>query len=70
MATLEITRLTGFGRGKKQSFAGVDVTLGTDAASLLRFDPTWDKTVAPRHAVLRWQGVELWLEDLGSRDGT
>jgi len=70
MASLEITRLTGFGRGKKQSFAGVDVTLGTDAVSLLRFDPTWDKTVAPRHAVLRWQGVELWLEDLGSRDGT
>ena len=70
MASLEITRLAGFGRGKKQSFAGGDVTLGTDAASLLRFDPTWDKTVAPRHAVLRWQGVELWLEDLGSRDGT
>ena len=69
MPSLEITRLTGFSRSKKQSFANAEVTLGTDAASLLRFDPTWDKTVAARHAVLRWQGSELWVEDLGSRDG-
>ncbi len=29
-----------------------------------------DRFVSTRHARLRWDGVEWWLEDLGSRNGT
>jgi hypothetical protein len=29
-----------------------------------------DRFVSARHARLRWDGVEWWLEDLGSKNGT
>lgn len=63
-AELVVTRLTGFGRGKKSTHAGAGVTLGTDAGCDVRFDPTWDKMVKARHARLEWVGERLWLEAL------
>lgn len=61
--TLAIVRLTGFGRGKNQTFTGNTVKLGSAADCDVRFDPTWDKTVATYHATLRWHEGVLWLED-------
>lgn len=69
MPSLTLTRLTGFDRNKKASLDKDSVTLGTDAGSDLRFDPTWDKTVSPRHATLEYRGGAWWLKD-ASKDGT
>lgn len=67
--TFILTRLSGFGRGKKDSFTQESVQLGTDSRCDLRFDPVWDKTVSPCHCLLRWRGGELWIEDK-SANGT
>lgn len=69
MPTLALTRLTGFDRNKKTSLDKDTVTLGTDAGNDLRFDPTWDKTVSPRHAALEYRGGAWWAKD-SSKDGT
>ncbi|MDI1320993.1 MAG: FHA domain-containing protein [bacterium] len=68
-SNLTLTRLSGFDRNKKAAFTADRVALGTDSASDLRFDPTWDKTVAARHVTLEWRGSELWAVD-ASKDGT
>lgn len=60
---LTITRVSGFGRGKNQTLTADAVTLGSAADCDVRFDPTWDKTVATYHATLRWHEGALWLED-------
>ena len=60
---LTINRVTGFGRGKHQTLEGDAVRLGSAADCDVRFDPTWDKTVAAYHATLRWHEGVLWLED-------
>jgi hypothetical protein len=66
--TIQITRLTGFGRGKTDGFTQISLTLGTNPNCDVRFDPTWDKTVSGEHAVLTLQQGEWWLEDR-SKDG-
>ncbi len=66
---LAVVRLSGFGKGQREEFDGDVITLGAEPASNLRFDPTWDKTVSPRHATLTWQGRDLWLADQ-SKDGS
>jgi pSer/pThr/pTyr-binding forkhead associated (FHA) protein len=65
---LMIQRLSGFGRGKMEDFFGEQILLGTSANCHVRFDPTWDKTVSPEHAVLSLRPDGWWLEDK-SRDG-
>jgi hypothetical protein len=66
---ITVTRLTGFGRGKNEKFNRDSLSLGTDAGCDLRFDPTWDKTVSPRHLQLEWKSGQLWLTDT-SKTGT
>ena len=66
---LTLSRLSGFDRNKKATFTLDRVTLGTDSGCDLRFDPTWDKTVAARHLTLEWRGGEVWAVD-ASKDGT
>lgn len=68
-SNVTLTRLSGFDRNKKTAFTADRVSLGTDSGSDLRFDPTWDKTVAARHLTLEWRGGELWAVD-ASKDGT
>jgi hypothetical protein len=68
MTEIHITRISGFDRGKTTVFAESPVVLGTDATSSLRFDPTWDKTVSPRHARLEWRDHAWHLID-ESREG-
>src|SRR5882724_7266281 len=67
--TITLTRLTGFGRGKKETFNREIISLGTDNTCELRLDPTWDKTVSPKHLVLEWKTGGLWLVD-SSKAGT
>lgn len=69
MPSLTLTRLTGFDRNKKTSLDQDTVVLGTDASADLRFDPTWDKTVAPRHVTLEHKSGAWWAKD-ASKDGT
>lgn len=69
MAQIIVTRLTGFDRNKKSTLDKDLVTLGTDAASDVRFDPTWDKTVAPQHLTLENRQGSWWAKD-ASKDGT
>ena len=66
---ITLTRLTGFGRGKNEKFSREAISLGTDAACDLRFDPTWDKTVSGHHLLLEWKSGQLWLTD-SSKSGT
>lgn len=68
-APITLTRLSGFDRNKKLSFEVAKVSLGTDAACDVRFDPTWDKTVSSRHAELVFEGNQWWVVD-ASRAGT
>jgi hypothetical protein len=62
---LRIEGVDGFLRGKRFSFSKTSVSLGTDASCDVRLDPVWDKSVAPRHAVVRWDGQQWLLEDSG-----
>jgi V8-like Glu-specific endopeptidase len=60
---LTIHRVTGFGRGKHQTLEADAMRLGSATDCDVRFDPTWDKTVAAYHATLRWHEGVLWIED-------
>lgn len=68
-APLRITRVTGFGRGRSETLNEPSIILGTDATNAIRFDPTWDRTVSPRHARLIWENYTWWIEDT-SQHGT
>ena len=65
---IEMTRLTGFDRGKTAAFDESPVTLGTESTCSIRFDPTWDKTVSPNHASIEHRDGAWWLVDQ-SREG-
>lgn len=67
---LTITRSSGFDRGKNLSFETTKITLGTDASCDVKFDPTWDKSVASNHAEIIWETDQWWLVDGGSQHGT
>ena len=67
--SITIAKLSGFGRGKEDVFEKSAISLGTDPGSDVRFDPTWDKTVSPRHALLEKRNDGWWLTDQ-SRDGS
>lgn len=65
--SLHITRTNGFGRGKTENFSSSTLSLGTDATCSMHFDPTWDRTVSPRHATISWDGNALWIEDTSAQ---
>src|SRR3954469_24442857 len=67
--SITIAKLSGFGRGKEEVFEKSAISLGTDPGSDVRFDPTWDKTVSPKHALLEKRNDGWWLTDQ-SRDGS
>ncbi len=67
---LTVTRLGGFERGKKTVHTSLPVTIGADPGCDIRFDPTWDKTVSPRHCAVFHNAGQWWVEDSGSREGT
>lgn len=66
--SITVTQLSGFDRNKPQSFDGLSVTIGTDAGSDVRFDPTWDKTVSGHHGRVVWEDGGCWYVDAESRD--
>jgi V8-like Glu-specific endopeptidase len=66
---ITITHLSGFGRGKSKTYPGPNVILGTDPSCDVRFDPTWDKEVSPRHAQISILNGECLIDDLGSTTG-
>lgn len=68
--SITVTQLSGFDRNKPKTFESASVTIGTDAGSDVKFDPTWDKTVGGHHATVIWEGGGCWLVDANSRDGT
>jgi hypothetical protein len=50
---LSISKLTGFGRGKVETFAEGEVKIGTSSDCHIRLDPNWDKTVSANHATIQ-----------------
>jgi hypothetical protein len=70
MAPLQVTRIAGFGKKPPQSFSQSPVILGTGAGSSVRFDPAWDKGVAPQHVRVEWIHNYWSLSDMGSPAGT
>lgn len=66
-----VRRLTGSLKGTTEAHAESEMSLGTGPGSTVRFDPTWDKGVASRHArVFRDDHGQVWVEDAGSGTGT
>lgn len=69
--TIIIRHLTGTQKGKDQVINSQEVSLGTGPGSTVRFDPVWDKGVAPSHArVFRDDHGQWVLEDSGTSVGT
>ncbi|WP_395744524.1 FHA domain-containing protein [Prosthecobacter sp.] len=66
-----IRRITGTGKGKEENLATQEISFGTGPHNTVRYDPTWDRGVAPSHARLwRDEGGAWWLQDAGSSTGT
>ncbi len=70
MSGIKITKLVGFGSREPMTLQNRTVTLGTDPGCDVRFDPTWDKTVSPRHCHLEYDGKQWFVLDDGSSQGT
>jgi hypothetical protein len=68
-ASITVSKLSGFSRGKEVSFEKEQILLGTDPECDVKFDAAWDKTISPRHATIQKRDNELWLTDQ-SRDGS
>lgn len=52
MSSLKVTRLVGHGSRPPQTFIQSPVKIGTASGSTLKFDSSWDKGVAERHAIV------------------
>jgi hypothetical protein len=70
MNEIQITKLSGSGKGQPRSFTTTPISIGTAPGSDFKFDPSWDRTVAPRHAFVEWSGTQWVIRDAGSREGT
>lgn len=70
MNELQVTRLSGAGKGQPVSYTTSPVSIGTAPGCDLKFDPSWDRTVSNRHAFIEWNGAQWMIRDAGSRDGT
>jgi len=69
-SSITVTPLSGFERNKPKVFESAAVTIGTDAGSDLRYDPSWDKAVSGSHARVVLEHGGCWLIDASSRGGT
>jgi S1-C subfamily serine protease len=65
-----LVHLSGSRRGETREFEVDRLTIGTDPANDLVFDPARDPAVSPRHAELSVENCELILRDKGSQGGT
>lgn len=70
MNELQVTRLSGTGKGHPVSYTTSPVSIGTAAGCDLKFDPSWDRTVSNRHAFIEWNDSQWMICDAGSREGT
>lgn len=60
-----LVHIKGSRRGKTEVLDKDRMTVGTDPACTLCFDPTIDTTIAPFHAEIAWRDREYVLRDLG-----
>lgn len=68
---LTIVHLEGSKQGQTEYLPGPVVAIGRDPASnQLAFDPYKDLDVSTNHASVTFQGDQVMLQDLGSRNGT
>lgn len=65
-----LVHLSGSQRGRTQEFAVNRLTIGTDLANDLTFDPVRDPAVSPAHAEFSVENCELVLRDKESQGGT
>lgn len=68
---LTVVHLEGSKQGQTEYLPGPVVAVGRDPASnQLAFDPYKDLDVSSNHASITFQGDQVMLQDLGSRNGT
>lgn len=68
---LTVVHLEGSKQGQTEYLPGPVVAIGRDPASnQLAFDPFKDLDVSTNHASITFQGDQVMLQDLGSRNGT
>lgn len=67
---LTVTHLEGSKQGQTEYAPGPVISLGRDPANNIAFDPHKDLDVSTRHATVTFQGEQVMLQDLGSRNGT
>jgi S1-C subfamily serine protease len=67
---LTVVHLEGSKQGQTEYIPGPVVTAGRDPSNQLAFDPFKDLDVSTRHASITFQGEQVMLQDLGSKNGT
>ncbi len=67
---LTVIHLEGSKQGQTEEIPGPVVAVGRDPSNQLAFDPYQDLDVSTRHASITFQGQQVMLQDLGSKNGT
>lgn len=67
---LTVVHLEGSKQGQTEYMPGPVISVGRDPSCQLAFDPFKDLDVSTRHASITFQGEQVMLQDLGSRNGT
>ena len=67
---LTVVHLEGAKQGQTEHAPGPVVTLGRDPSCEIAFDAFKDLDVSTRHASVTFQGDQVLLQDLGSKNGT
>lgn len=67
---LTVVHLEGSKQGQTEYLPGPVIAIGRDPANQLAFDPFKDDAVSTRHATVTFQGDQVMIQDLGSRNGT
>jgi pSer/pThr/pTyr-binding forkhead associated (FHA) protein len=67
---LTIVHLEGSKQGQTEYAPGPVISLGRDPSCQVAFDAHKDLDVSTRHASITFQGEQVMLQDLGSRNGT
>ncbi len=65
-----VVHLTGSHRGDTEVFVSEKISIGTDAAANLRFDPEIDRYTSHYHAEIQLKECDYILKDKGSAKGT
>lgn len=65
-----LVHLAGSKKGRTDSFAGPRIRIGRDPGNDLCFDPYEDRDASSKHAEITIEGEAVWLDDLGSTNGT